>query len=570
MIGRAAPHRAWALGLAALAGAHCSNTYVLGTLPGSADAGGDGIDGGGDDAQSFPGPPAAFPSAPVLDGNAPPGSATLFGDPSQGAAAGGPCLVEPEGDALYPQNWLRPRFRWVAAGGENLFELRLHVDNQPNDLVVYTTSASWTMPKAMWDVLRTASADRAMSVSVRGGSLSGGALAGEAHGTQTTMGIAPVPVTGAIVYWATDNTATGSSTLKGFSPGDEAVGPVLTPGQFGQAQQTTSQCIGCHTSTPDGAFAAFTTIRVLSQQQFSDALGLIDPTAGPVGAAPPYVGAGASAALARWNQSALAFTPAHWSAGDRRAVVSYDNGASPSNIVLSWLDLESTDPSKASGTIARSGDGQLAGAPSWSHDGNTIVYVSTNRVCTGRLGNCTPQYQAPQDVGSRADLYVVPYAGGAGGNAAPVQGAADPSLQEYYPSFSPDDQWILFNRIPNDYNLYSQAAAEVFVVPAAGGTPTRLAANDPPQCSGKASPGIANSWGKWGPTALQANGSTYYWVVFSSKRIDAVVPQLYMASIVRGADGTLRTHGAVYLWNQSPAEANHTPAWDAFKIPPLK
>src|SRR5206468_2962789 len=40
----------------------------------------------------------------ILDGNAPPDSITLFGPPTQGAAFGGPCLVEPEADALYPQN----------------------------------------------------------------------------------------------------------------------------------------------------------------------------------------------------------------------------------------------------------------------------------------------------------------------------------------------------------------------------------------------------------------------------------------------------------------------------------
>jgi Tol biopolymer transport system component len=255
--------------------------------------------------------------------------------------------------------------------------------------------------------------------------------------------------------------------------------------------------------------------------------------------------------------------------GDRRGIVSFDNDNSTSNIVLAWFDVEATSAATASGTLARTGDSQLAGAPAWSHDGNTIVYVSTNRICTGRLGNCTPQYNQPADVGSRADLFEIPYAGGAGGNATGVQGASDPTLQEYYPSFSPDDRWIVMNRAPNDANMYDQPAAEISVVPASGGTPTRLAANDPPACSGQTSPGLTNSWGKWGPTALQAGGSTYYWVVFSSKRAPSGIPQLYITSLVQAADGTLATHGALYLWNQPPAEANHTPAWDTFKVPPI-
>jgi hypothetical protein len=46
------------------------------------------------------------------------------------------------------------------------------------------------------------------------------------------------------------------------------------------------------------------------------------------------------------------------------------------------------------------------------------------------------------------------------------------------------------------------------------------------------------------------------------------VPQLYITSLVASADGTLATHGAILLWNQPSTEANHTPAWDAFNVPP--
>ncbi|MGH7435012.1 MAG: hypothetical protein ACRENE_04995, partial [Polyangiaceae bacterium] len=100
-----------------------------------------------------------FPTAPVLDTGAPSNAATLFGPATSGAASGGPCLEEPEIGALFPNNWLRPRFKIVAAGSENLFEIRLHVKGEQNDLVVYTTlqpaskAATWTMPKDMWTQL---------------------------------------------------------------------------------------------------------------------------------------------------------------------------------------------------------------------------------------------------------------------------------------------------------------------------------------------------------------------------------------------------------------------------------
>jgi hypothetical protein len=117
--------------------------------------------------------------------------------------------------------------------------------------------------------------------------------------------------------------------------------------------------------------------------------------------------------------------------------------------------------------------------------------------------------------------------------------------------------------------MYNQSQAELYVIPAKGGAGTRLAANDPPACSGVSSPGVTNSWPKWGPTALQANGNTYYWLIFSSTRADGGAPQLYMTGIVVDGSGTPQTHGAVYLWNQPAAQHNHTPAWDTFKLPPV-
>jgi len=563
------------IGLAAACGSSSGESDFVAGDAGGAVKSDSGVvpvfDGGsGDSGTTGPvtptGPVADFPT-PVIDGNAPANAAALFGPTSQGVTSGGPCLVEPAADAVYPQNWLRPLFTWQAANGENLFELRLHVANQIDDLVVYTDATTWTMPKTMWDALRAHSPTEAMTLTVRGGVLSNGTLQNESLGTTTTMGIAPVQATGAIVYWTTNDTMTGSAALKGFTPGDESVELVLSPTQYSQAQSTSSACIGCHSSTPDGDFVAFTTTTT-SQSSWTDALALVDPDGGASGTAPSYLTPSGSAALARPSMGALTFSSAHWQTGDRRGIVSYDANGAGTNVELSWIDLEATSSASSNGLLARNGDSQLAGAPAWSHDGNTVVYVSTNRVCTGRLGNCTTNYTAPEDIGSRAALYTVPYAGGAGGAATPVQGASDSTLQSYYPSFSPDDQWIVFNRIPNDENLYDQPAAELFVVPATGGTPTRLAANDPAQCSNVTSPGITNSWGKWAPTAMQANGDTFYWIVFSSKRASST-PQLYIASMVVAADGSMTTHGAIYLWNQPANEANHTPAWDTFKVPPV-
>src|SRR5205807_1771285 len=91
-----------------------------------------------------------FPSAPLVDNGLPPGIAGQFATAGQGA---GPCLVEPALGAMYPLNWTPPLFEWRAPSGENVFELRLHVENQQNDLLVYTAQSSYTMAAATWRAL---------------------------------------------------------------------------------------------------------------------------------------------------------------------------------------------------------------------------------------------------------------------------------------------------------------------------------------------------------------------------------------------------------------------------------
>jgi len=410
----------------------------------------------------------------------------------------------------------------------------------------------------MWNSLRTDSPTEAMTLTIRGGVYNGTTLTGEALGSSYPIGVAPVQASGAIVYWTT---STGTA-LKGFQVGDSTVYPVLQPSQV---SETSTTCIGCHTSSPDGEFVGFS---LSGANGWPNAMALINADAGAVGTPPAYLGVGGKGALSQYNLGIASFSRAHWASGDHREVVAFDNQGSTTN-VLEWIDLEASTAATATGVIARNGDPASAGAPAWSHDGNTIAYVSTSHFCDGRLGaGCDGvTYNAASDPGSTADLYTVPYSGGAGGAAKPVSGASDPSLQEYYPVFSPDDSLLAFCRAPNGANMYDQAEAEVFVIPSSGGTATRLAANAPPSCTGQTSPGITNSWPKWGPVSQTAGASTYYWLVFSSTRPGN--PQLYITAVVLKA-GRLSTYGAIYLWNQPASENNHTPAWDTFKgLPPV-
>lgn len=525
---------------------------IVAAAQGCGDPGGSGFDDGGaskdatsenpvidtDTGPPYDGPWSDFPQGPILDmadggPSVPPNIATLFGPAGSGAMSGGPCLFEPEIGTLYPKNWLRPRFSWVAGGGANVYELRITAPNQVSPLVVYTASTRWTMPLAMWDGLRQHSADKDLTVTVRSGTLSNGTLSQIAVGSSGVVGIAPVEAPGSIVYWTT----TGGSALKGFKIGDESVVGVLVPNQV---QQRPAQCVGCHTSTPDGAYAL-----VSITPGFSDAIASVEQ--GTTGQAPPFLSMAASQSFANRLKGAAVTSKPHWQNGDHVTI-----GTDNTDLVL--VDLEAQSNPVA--VLARTGDAKKAVAPTWSHDGATIVYESTSGVVDGRPS------------GTDGDLRAIPYANRMGGASTPIAGASDPNKNEYYPAFSPDDALLAFNAVPAGVTPYNQAQAELYVLPAGGGTATRLAANDPPACSGKKSPGITNSWPKWAPSADTNKGRTYYWLVFSSIRNPANNPQLYVTAIVK-ENGALKTYASLYLWNQPAAENNHTPAWDLFKIPPV-
>jgi hypothetical protein len=544
-----------------------------------------------------------FKSSPISDPKSP---SAIPGNPASqfsGSPSGsGPCVTEPEDGSLLPYNWTRPRIKWTGASG--LVQITVHADIEANDLIVYTTADNWIMDKAIWDGLRIHVHESDISVTVR--AASGGA-------TTVKFQIASASAAGSIVFWAADPSVVGvqnvttvedtTSLLRGFTVGEEGTVETL---KFSQVKQPSKEqsynnrtptCIGCHAATPDNGFVAF-----VDNWPWNSVISGIKSD--NVGAELPGLSPGGLAALNKPWAGAPTFSSAFWQTGSRMMVAT----SAQQNDLLPWetddwqaaklvwynLDAPTPDPTpsvgqgpvaqlnKQYGVISRNGDPNPGTAfPTWSHDGSTIVYSSTvGPPSTGNFGGC----QDGRLNQGATDLYSVPYNGGNGGAAKPVPGASDKNWEEYYAAYSPDDQMVLFDRVPSGQGMYANQNAEIFFVPmgsaSGAGTAVRLKANDPVTCTGKSSPGVNNHFPKWAPARGTHNGRTYYWVIYSSNRagippVTATkgdgkahqISQLYLTAI-SVENGTYQTYKSSYLWWQPTNMVNTTPVWDMLQIPP--
>jgi len=606
---------------------------LLPTTPGM-DFGSDITPGPGVDAD-FTGVPTCescpdFPAQAIFEDGLGPDVQSVFGQAPVGT---GPCIVEPRDGMLIPANMLRPRVRFTGQG--TLHQITVHTPREANDLVVYTTKNPWFMPPDVWTGLSHNVFEEDITVTVR--TSNGNAAPSE---SRVNFRIAPVQAGGSMVYWGaiTEQPGLTSTRLLAFGVGEEAVVTALRPvdvketmlGDNAQikreeygAPKGQARCVGCHTSTGDGQ-------AVITADHWPWNLAVTDISQGAFGRPAMVTDMGAFLLQMPWL-GVSSTSRGDWGLGKRIVITSagprnamnagfVPNADNPQQDMgfgqsqnktgrdgLLWIDLtaagtvpplDGQNEDKAVGramlgalgtgwgVIARTGDSRGAVTPDWSHDGSRIAYTSTDSTSDGRIG----------DNANEVDIYTVPYAKGQGGAATPLQGASTPGVAEYYPDFSADDRFIAFNRVQEGRGkIYYHPQGEIYVVPAAGGVATRLAANDPAQCTGESSPGVTNSWAKWsptvrgGPVGTAHEGKRYYFLLFSSARQSPFrlnqgpASQLYLTTLVELPSGELQTYPAMYLWNQgfeitdattvpptvSPIQtSNLTPAFDEFVIPP--
>ncbi len=156
--------------------------------------------------------------------------------------------------------------------------------------------------------------------------------------------------------------------------------------------------------------------------------------------------------------------------------------------------------------------------PAWSPDGQTIVFARAKGRDSYAPGvPLAAEPNDPNETPMKYDLYRIPFAGGRGGKAVPLEGASQNGMSNGFPKVSPDGRFVVFVKARNGQLL--RPDSELWIVPLGGGEARRMRCNTP----------LMNSWHSFSP-----NGR---WMVFSSKA-NTPYTQLFLTHLDLNGEST--------------------------------
>lgn len=395
-------------------------------------------------------------------------------------AARAPSIVYPEDQTIVPPNLPGIEVHFLPGGDNDLFEVSFTGDVRV--LRVYTTcnhvaeGCVLTLDETLFpQIAEAARAGGAVRISVKGtNSTRPGAPVGTSPSRM--LGMTQNDLRGGVYYWA----VSGSIIRYDFGRMGARPEAYLSTGN-------PIQCIGCHSLSRDG-----TRIAVGSFIPGPATAGILNTATREV------IGS-------TFGSNFGSFSP------DNRRYLSSDG-------VRMYL-LDAATGTQTPGLSANT----FGSMPDWSP--NNDVAVFSRPMAALPLGG-SPGHNAP------ADLMLMRWMTNTFGPPTPLVTATGEN--NYYPSFSPDGQWVLFNRSSGGSD--NAPDAHLWAIRADGrGGPVDLARADGTNAHG-------NSWPKWAPFREMYSGELtepLMWITFSSHRDYG----LRLRNSTRGSEGQ-----TVQLW----------------------
>ena len=410
-----------------------------------------------------------------VDPSLPANTPDLFGgteDPNQA-----PTIVYPATGIEIPRNLGDFEAHWTDNFGHDVFELSLHTDFV--DVRVYVPGANGepaagTMPTwasfvaAEW--LAAVGDESSIQFRVRGVTTANPGTVGAT--TPQLVKLSNEAMEGGLYYWGIYHPEDPTNYESGVWRHDMAK-PNDPAEQFMSRATEGGACVACHVLSRDGTKMAIT---------YSGGNGTATLVDVATKAKQPVAN--------RWNFGT--FTPdGNEIIGSYAGALTLRNAADQSYI----MDVPT---------------GGYATHPDMSPDGTQLVFVRPR--------------QASEDWHfGGGELYTMSYDQTTHTFGTPQLLVTD-SGNLFYPSWSPDGAWVLYNRSDDDSTngAYNNPSAQLYVVKAdrSGGAIGLGTAN--------LAGGLTNSWGRWAPFAQTtgANNQQMYWITVSSKRTFGVRRQL--------------------------------------------
>lgn len=360
-----------------------------------------------DDGAGLMPPPDRIIAPPVFGPGADKTTEGQFTGPAGGAA---PQVVYPLDGVMLASNINQMRLAFSADPGHSYFRVTLDSPRYQQTLYLGAaacqgTECSYRVDDKVWNAIAHASGGKATLT------VAGTAGAGQPVGTAVlTLLFSPQDVRGGLYYFSTSRNG-----LMRVPFGGTAAVPFL----LGNGSGGVKNCIGCHGVSRDGK-------KVAAVFDLPDGYaGIVDGTDPTKFLLQPVESDGDKL----WNFAS--FSP-----DGTRLITVWDG----------LMSLRDGNTGKLIKNVSSSLLGGRASMPEWSPDGESIVFVRVS--ARGRLGSDFGSEDIKAGdwfLGDAGDIAVVPYNGGAFGQAVTIVPSTTGAEYHFYPSLSPDSGWILFN-----------------------------------------------------------------------------------------------------------------------------
>jgi hypothetical protein len=433
-----------------------------------------------------------------------------------------PTLVYPPDGVMVPPNMNEIEWQYQPGDGNDLFELG--VTGALLSLKVYFAcnaiggGCGYAPDPTVWNIVAAAGRGTdPLSYVIRGTSKAGGTSVGASLPRSIAFG--EEDILGGLYYW---NAGAGATMRYEFGVSGQKAETYMDAVKAGGAQ-----CVGCHELSRDG-------------ERISLGLGIPGPAAFKVFDV---------------GTRALVFGSGGAQGGDGSNFFSFSS-ADDQIVVSSGVTVGLKDAKTGAVLQDKIDDGAM---PDMSPDGTSVVYAKPKTAPP-----CFPGACGMPGV-SEASLYVATKNGATYGNPQVLVAAGGQNA--YYPSYSPDGKWVIFNRASvgndaqgNPKSSYDAPDATVWAIAKAGGTPVALA---------KATSANGDSWPKWMQRDQAYRGRRIMWVTFSSRRAYGLrapagkTAQIWMAAFDpdAAAAGKDPSFSAFWLPFQDSASGNHIAQW---------